>query len=85
MVRTQQKTVGTAALQLLEQNDSRLGCVVTNAGAVTVFVGQASDVVAGNGHALLAGNTLSLVSSTELYGAVASGTALVTVLEEVLR
>jgi hypothetical protein len=84
-VRTAQITVGTTATRLLEQNDGRLGCVVTNADSVTIYIGREYDVANGNGHALLAGNSLSLVSSAELFGAVASGTVTVTVLEETVR
>jgi hypothetical protein len=85
LVRTRQVPVGTAAIRILEQVDQRLGVVVTNAGSATVFVGSEYDVTNGNGHALLAGNSLGLVSSAELFGAVASGTVLVTVLEETVR
>jgi hypothetical protein len=59
--------------------------VVTNADTVTIYIGREFDVANGNGHALLTGNSISLVSSTELFGAVASGTALVTTLEEMVR
>jgi hypothetical protein len=85
LVKTKQVTVGTAATRILDQVDGRLGVVVTNAGSATVYVGNAYDVVNGNGHALLAGNSLGLVSSAELFGAVASSTVLVTVLEETVR
>jgi hypothetical protein len=85
VIRTRQVTVLTTATRILEQVDERLGVVVTNAGAATVYVGSAYDVVNGNGHALLIGDSLSLVSSSELFGAVAADTVLVTVLEETVR
>lgn len=84
-VRTGQVTVGTTATAILEYSASRVGVVVTNTGTSTVFVGQKGDVANGNGHALTAGSSLSLVSGAELWGAVATGTALVTFLEEQLR
>jgi S-adenosylmethionine:tRNA-ribosyltransferase-isomerase (queuine synthetase) len=84
-VRTAQVTVGTTATRLLEQNDGRLGCVVTNADSVTIYIGREYDVANGNGHALLTGNSISLVSSTELFASVASGTAIATVIEEMVR
>ncbi len=82
---TKHHTIGTTPTRILDQVDGRLGVVVTNADTVTVYVGSYYDVLNGNGHALLAGNSLSLVTSAELFGVVASSTALVTTLEETVR
>lgn len=84
-VHTGHVPVGSTPEQILFQNDGRLGVVVTNTGTVTVYVGTEYDVGAGNGHALLAGNSLSLVTSSELWGKSSGETQLVTFLEEQVR
>jgi hypothetical protein len=85
IVRTKQITVGTDAIRILEQVDGRFSAVVTNAGAANVFVGSSYDVVNGNGHAILVGTSLIIETSTELFAAVATGTNLVTTIEEMVR
>lgn len=84
-LRTGHIPVGTTPMQILTQNDGRLGVVVTNAGADIVYVGTQYDVAHGNGHVLFQGSSLSLSTSTELWGQSASGSQLVTFLEEQVR
>jgi hypothetical protein len=84
-VRTGHISVGATPTRILFQNDGRLGVVVTNAGADIVYVGAQNDVGASNGHVLFQGSSLSLDSSAELWGQAASGTQLVTFLEEQVR
>lgn len=80
-----QIAVSTTPTRLLDDNPARLGVVITNAGASTVFVSGSPTTNANDGHALLAGGSLSLSSSTALYGVTASGTVIVTILEETVR
>lgn len=82
---TGQVSVMTTPTQILEQNDGRLGVVITNTGTVTVFVGELQNASITKGHALLAGNSISLVSACALYGVVAAGTVTVTYLQEIVR
>lgn len=82
---TGQQLVAQVAVQLLSYNPRRLGVVLTNTGANTVFVGgKASDLIA-SGHALPAGASIGLSSATELWGNSVTGNNVVTYLEECVR
>lgn len=85
LIQTGQVSVGTSSTRIVAHDDARLGCVITNTSGVTVIVGGDTTVALTNGHALLAGNSLTLVSPAELWGIVATGTATVTTLQEIVR
>lgn len=85
-VDTNQVLVGSTPVEVLQRNANRYGCVVTNTGSGTVFVGRADESLLQVGHALLSGNSLALIGATELWAvADASGPYVVSYIQEVTR
>lgn len=80
-----QVTVTTSPTLIVPANKSRLSIVITNAGTATVYIDSSQTPTTGGSHALLAGNSISLVSTTGVYGIVATGTQQVTFFEEEVR
>lgn len=78
---TNQVTAAVAAALLVGANSNRKRLTITNTGAVAVQVGPSS-VTAANGHTIPAGASIVVYSYAAFYVIAASGSPVVTFLEE---
>lgn len=82
---TKQVAVAQSPVLLLPGSGHRVGAVITNLSANTVYISGDSNVNVNDGHALLTQNSIALVSSGEVWAISSVGTNTVTFLEETLR
>ena len=68
-----QQSVANTATQIIAANTSRAALLVTNSGAATIFLGDAS-VTTSTGFPLAAGSTIGIPQTSALYGIVVTGT-----------
>jgi hypothetical protein len=78
---TGQVSVGSSTTLIIAAG-TRQGVLITNPSSVTVYIGG-SGVTTSNGQELLAGESVTLPTTSAVYGVVATGTQTVTYLEVV--
>lgn len=78
-----QVSVGAAATLIVAQNTGRKAVVVTNTSTTAVYVGANKNVTTSNGQLLpgVVGASLSIPSTSAIYGIVATGSETVTFLD----
>jgi hypothetical protein len=80
---TNQVTVGATATLIVAQNVGRKAVVITNLGITPVYLGSNSSVTATTGQILpgTVGASISIPSTSAVYGIVASGSQAVSFLD----
>lgn len=82
-VDTRQVVLGAVPALILPESYHRLGAVICNPSAFTVYIGSRDKCDANNGHALPAGNSIAIGSSAEVYAMCPGNAPTITALEEV--
>lgn len=85
IARTRKFAISTTNLLVLPESFARVSATITNNGTAGIYVGTSQALTDGEGHALPAGVSITILTSAELYAVASTGTQEVTTFEEVLQ